>query len=338
MPLSTFEDVLLRLSPPRLLLFFAELDIKAIVSLSKTSSALHSAYIFYAKQTWEPTKHFASWFEHPAAFRRLLARTNSVISGSFALQFFDRIYYPTSDMDIYLRVAGADEVCRWLTRQDYTYVQGNKTYPHVISRDRVHIDKAVRNMSSSLSPLLAVYNFERKIKLSTSETIVRHVQVIVVDTDPIEHILFDFHSTVVMNFITAERAVSIFPRSTFIDRLSYTSKVQEKALIEKPKWRIKYERRGFTFRDDTDSYSAVRNLICQTSILRSVQDKFSWQIPFPNEQTWNALPPPYGTLKIDYDFEVLVKDRNVVAKGCCIKVAEPYVWRFVALIIQRIIY
>ncbi|PPQ96722.1 hypothetical protein CVT26_010275 [Gymnopilus dilepis] len=312
MPLSTFEDMLLRFSPARLLLFFAELDIDAIISLSKTSSALHSAYTFYAKEAWDPTKRFASWFKNPAAFRRLLSRTNSVISGSFALQFFDRSYYPTGDMDIYLRVAGADEVCRWLTRQDYTYVRQNKTYPHVISRDRVHFDRAVRNLSSSVSPLLAVYNFERKLELSKTESIVRHVQVIVVDTDPIEHILFDFHSTVVMNFITAERAVSIFPHSTFIDRLSYTSKVRDKAIIDKPDWRIKYERRGFTFRDDSDTYSTVRRLTCQSSILRSVQDKFSWQITFPNEQTWNALPPPYGTMKLDYDFEVLVKDSKIV--------------------------
>jgi len=32
-----------------------------------------------------------------------MARTNALISGSFALQFFDRVHWPASDLDINIR-------------------------------------------------------------------------------------------------------------------------------------------------------------------------------------------------------------------------------------------
>ncbi|KAF8871650.1 hypothetical protein CPB84DRAFT_1629013, partial [Gymnopilus junonius] len=90
-----------------------------IINLSKTSRAVYSLVTWYKRTTWDPTTIYKKWFIHVSAFRRLLRRTNAIISGSFALQFFDRSIYPGSDMDIFLRAAGASDVCYWLLSQGY---------------------------------------------------------------------------------------------------------------------------------------------------------------------------------------------------------------------------
>lgn len=49
-----------------------------------------------------------------------MARTNALISGSFALQFFDRVHWPASDLDINVR-QGSDILESYLCRiEGYT--------------------------------------------------------------------------------------------------------------------------------------------------------------------------------------------------------------------------
>ncbi|KAF4563771.1 hypothetical protein EYR36_003013 [Pleurotus pulmonarius] len=48
------------------------------------------------------------------AFRRLQKENGLVISGSVALQFFTRVTYPESDLDLYVEYASAFEVGKWL--------------------------------------------------------------------------------------------------------------------------------------------------------------------------------------------------------------------------------
>ncbi|PIL32290.1 hypothetical protein GSI_05535 [Ganoderma sinense ZZ0214-1] len=59
-------------------------------------------------------KCLARFFPDPLAFRRIQARTSTLISGSFALQLFDRTSYPSSDLDLYLHLEHRRTVGRWL--------------------------------------------------------------------------------------------------------------------------------------------------------------------------------------------------------------------------------
>ena len=44
-------------------------------------------------------------------------RTGCVISGSFALQFLDRTFYPESDLDLYVESVYAQEVASWVEEE-----------------------------------------------------------------------------------------------------------------------------------------------------------------------------------------------------------------------------
>ena len=59
-------------------------------------------------------KLLSRYFHHPETFRHLQATTGTVISGSSALQFFDRSYYAKSDLDLYVPLAWRAKVGQYL--------------------------------------------------------------------------------------------------------------------------------------------------------------------------------------------------------------------------------
>ena len=122
-----------------------------------------------------------------------MRRCNAIVSGSFALQFFERKRYIGSDMDIYLRCAGVREFCVWLKNEGYHNVDGGTSYVRTnFPEDTLG---AVGPRNSKHGPLLGVHTFQRMVGSARGHIEVQRVQLIVVDTDPIEHILFSFHSS-----------------------------------------------------------------------------------------------------------------------------------------------
>ncbi|KAI1325200.1 hypothetical protein F5Y16DRAFT_401663 [Xylariaceae sp. FL0255] len=79
---------------------FSELDIKSILALCSTSWDMRLDIKSYL---WDINKRLNRFFKDPLAFRTELGRSEAVISGSFALQFFARTFWPNSDLDISVR-------------------------------------------------------------------------------------------------------------------------------------------------------------------------------------------------------------------------------------------
>ncbi|PPQ80640.1 hypothetical protein CVT26_007112 [Gymnopilus dilepis] len=317
MSLSPFESFLLRASTTVTCRLLQHVDILSLVSLSRTSKQLHSLYSWFAEMAWDPSWRYRQWFVHILAFRRLLRRCNAVVSGSFALQFFQRRRYIGSDMDIYLRCAGVKEFCLWMKHEGYRNVDGDASYVRTnFPEDTL---KAVAPRNSKHGPLLGVHTFQRMVGSARGHIEVQRVQLIVVDTDPIEHILFNFHSTAVMNFLSANRAVAIFPMNTFVQRVSFVTHAPppaSKHII----WRRKYRKRGFTIIDDSTPDTGHRAVLGA----RHVGDELCWNISFRDVHWERGY---YGTPRPKLAFEVLSSDVAIVDESCKYKIAEPYVWR-----------
>ena len=58
--------------------------------------------------------------------RRLLTRKPRTVSGSLALQFFERTTWSSSDLDIYVRATGSASFSRYLCEKE-GYVLANET-------------------------------------------------------------------------------------------------------------------------------------------------------------------------------------------------------------------
>lgn len=75
----------------------------------------------YRVFTFNINRRLRRFFHNPLAFRSLQARTHTLISGSFALQFFDRTIYPESDLDLYTHPGFSKSVGEWLIGEGYEF-------------------------------------------------------------------------------------------------------------------------------------------------------------------------------------------------------------------------
>ncbi|KAJ7232167.1 hypothetical protein B0H12DRAFT_202573 [Mycena haematopus] len=115
----------------------------------------------------------------------------------------------------------------------------------------------------------------------------KKIQIIIpVATSPLE-IIISFHSTCVMNFITHNKAFSLYPWSTFVTKEALAVQ-SEGALAGREAGREKYKDRGWKM---VEYPSLSSNSELGVRMNRSVSDRFTWVISLP--------PPPrpffYGT-------------------------------------------
>jgi hypothetical protein len=85
----------------------------------------------YYKTAFDIKKRLSRFFSSDEIlhFRHWQASTGLLISGSTALQFFDRTEYPDSDLDIYIEQKYALPVANWLQRIGYTFVPRKQQDP-----------------------------------------------------------------------------------------------------------------------------------------------------------------------------------------------------------------
>ncbi|KAI0071357.1 hypothetical protein K474DRAFT_1607059 [Panus rudis PR-1116 ss-1] len=238
----------------------------------------------YIRHHWDVHRFLSRYFKDPLAFRQLQAETGTLISGSSALQFFDRTFYPDSDLDLYVPMSYRVEVGNYLMRCGYTYTPSgrqNSDFHEAVWDSRI----ANASMHYVVPGVAGVFNFTKAITTATSGQEWLKVQIIVSPICPLESVL-RFHSTCVMNVISYAAAYCFYPKATLEKRVS---------LICQPRSRTrqqavdKYGRRGWHMLDlaregvDVDVptkyfYISLHNQI--PSPTRWVGDKRCWTIHF----------------------------------------------------------
>lgn len=93
-----------------------------VVCVGKTCRAARASVLAYIAQAYQVERILSRFFNDPLEFRRLQARTFTLISGSSALQFFDRSFYPSSDLDLWVHQQHRNEVGNWLMNQGYVFI------------------------------------------------------------------------------------------------------------------------------------------------------------------------------------------------------------------------
>ncbi|KAI0681753.1 hypothetical protein C8T65DRAFT_714348 [Cerioporus squamosus] len=169
------------------------------------------------------SKDFAARaYNRPAHLLLAQGSYHMVISGSFALQFFDWMYYPDSDLDLYLHPdCNIIDVGQYLEQEGYKFVPRSWQLPvykdkaeHICANIDVEVDdiedKTEASVLYSFRSLRTMYTFERTLEGGK----MRVAQLIVSRVLPLASILY-FHSTCVMNIITYNAAYSLYPYATF---------------------------------------------------------------------------------------------------------------------------
>ncbi|KAG1815347.1 hypothetical protein EV424DRAFT_1412293 [Suillus variegatus] len=270
---------------------FRNLSPRTLVRLSRTCHMIHEAVTRFCQRAYNINRHLSRYFPDPLSFRSLQARTGLIISGSSALQFLDRSFYPESDLDIYCHPGHVYEVLEWMESFWYRFEphkyqdaswrsQVSADWDGTVSRIRVldplhYLHEEDRVRSTRYSNIAEVYNFKR-FMIIDEELVALQVQVIETINNPIDTIM-KYHSTCVMNIITFDAAYSFYPIATFEDR----SALKIPGSRHRPDVLAKYIKRGWR------AYSLFRpgdlarpyESPFLPNITRWVGDRHCWTVP-----------------------------------------------------------
>ncbi|KAI0142240.1 hypothetical protein GGR57DRAFT_519804 [Xylariaceae sp. FL1272] len=171
------------------------------------------------------TPSINSWLErfftNPIAFRTELGHSDALISGSFVLQFLKGVVWKDSDLDIFVEEGpGFSRMSKYLTD-----VEGFKM---------------ISEQDFGLYKLDGLANC-----LTFSKTGNCTVQLIVCYDLPVKMILEGFYTSCTINFISWNKAFSIFPRTTFLDHETVSMVPLDEYYS---KLHARYSRRGWRLR------------------------------------------------------------------------------------------
>ncbi|KAK7682806.1 hypothetical protein QCA50_014190 [Cerrena zonata] len=265
---------------------FSECTPASILRLARTCKSAHAAVKYYMQRAFKIDRILSRFFTSPLAFRQLQARTGSLISGSAALQFFDRSYYPESDLDIYVPFKHRIEVGLFLFKEGYQFEPGRG------QDDGFHatlsVDRRADFDEYDFRGVHAVLTFVKNWVDGTATK----AQMIVAISTPMEAIL-GFHSTCVMNLISYEMAYSLYPKATFEKRTSLTSVGTGPHNETKAEAHYKYYLRGWDVQDEFSESEREKDFY--THAFRWLGDKRCWSIPLDTSFITKRVPLSEGS-------------------------------------------
>ncbi|KAJ7187189.1 hypothetical protein C8R46DRAFT_1025093 [Mycena filopes] len=202
-------------------------------------------------------------------FRRMQLESGTLVSGSIALQFFNRLKWPGSDLDLYVDRPRAELAVRFIVSHDYTFdprksktENGKSQHKDVFTQLGASVaERAPSYLGRGIADVLDFHRGDKKIQL------------IIATTTPME-IIISFHSTCVMNVISHAKAYALYPQSTFIANQAL---VVVTAGAGQEAGRQKYADRGWRMIE----LSGGCDHEMAAGVVRWVGDRFTWTIALP---------------------------------------------------------
>ena len=176
-------------------IIFDHCSARSLVVLLRTCRSVNHAVRVYMTRSFSIERILQRYFFQTLPFRYLQARTGCLVSGSSALQFFDRSFYPDSDLDLYVSKGWAYDVGTFLLQEGYKFVRTSSQHPTfgvAVQEDRVATATAHYGNFRGIS---AVFTFQKRSKDGTN----LKVQVMAAVRSPMEVILRFHSSTLKLN-------------------------------------------------------------------------------------------------------------------------------------------
>jgi hypothetical protein len=102
-------------------IIFSHASIASILRCQKVNRRFRKLSLLYLDHCLDIHQHLSRFFSDPEGFRKVQRRTSALISGSNALQFFDRSLYPDADLDLYVHRGRETELAAFLLKEGYEY-------------------------------------------------------------------------------------------------------------------------------------------------------------------------------------------------------------------------
>ncbi|RDB17855.1 hypothetical protein Hypma_000845 [Hypsizygus marmoreus] len=234
----------------------------------------------YMRRAFNFERWIAPFFPSSTAshFRQLQAATGALITGRAALHFFQRSRLLCTVLDVTVHRKYLSAVGNWLQANNFVFeksVCGASTWTAA----------AKRCLEAELTDDYLYLIFEScvaGIVDFTNSTSSLTVKIIAVFNCPLAYVL-DYHSTVAMNFITHNEAISLYPRMTLIwqngVKFLYRGSEHDRDIAT-------YEHDGWLIEEYPPSKYDKRELLHH----RTVGDRFCWTIDLEGSLSLPAYP------------------------------------------------
>ncbi|KAF7976046.1 hypothetical protein HWV62_7954 [Athelia sp. TMB] len=204
--------------PELMRVVLADCSTNEIISFRKTCKIANKAVHGFELVAFNIDWLLKRFLDSPDMFRKMQARTGTVIGGTTALAFFERTTHEEASMDIYVNPGHSYEVARHLTdMQGFSYHpfgSANSQEFTYDSRDGESDRLEANHRQESVYAIRAIDNVHRFTKGEEGRGL-REIFLIKTTRSPL-HAILNSHST--MNLITHDTAISLYPRATFIQR------------------------------------------------------------------------------------------------------------------------
>ena len=263
------------------------LAIGDIVALTRTCRQFANLYQLLLPVQWNVDRRLRRFVRNPAGLRSQMGQSDALISGSFAVQFFERATWLSADLDMFVTQGLHFELLK-------NYIVNVEGYQFL--RSKVPTEYGTFDLIEVFDAWLysiglatdfcncQVLTFVRS--LPEAPDTVTQIQIVVTNDIPIQPILRNFHSTAVVNVISWNKAFALFPLTTFFQHKSFMLRKLDdfyKSVVQK------YTERGWKtlelmWPEDKKDNHPIRRY-------RRVGDRFSWVIQFDTREiTWSQNP------------------------------------------------
>ncbi|KAI0012491.1 hypothetical protein F4779DRAFT_614462 [Xylariaceae sp. FL0662B] len=214
------------------------LDTKDILRLRQTSWSIRQDII---ANEWNINTKLERFIKHPVGFRSQLGKSDALISGSFALQFLERVVWPESDLDIMVQDGeNLEGLARFLTETEGYEMTLSKG----LSDEDGYDPGSITDVMKCRTYFYCKRNSNTFNDFKNSKS---KIQLVATSGPPLQAILRGYYTTAIVNFISWNKAYSVFPRATFIDHQTVPLKHIDE---HKGELHQKYSRRGWRMRTE----------------------------------------------------------------------------------------
>jgi hypothetical protein len=233
------------------------LEIQDIVNVTRTCSKLASLYTRLLDTQWNIDQRFLSrYFKNPVGFRTALGSSNAIIHRASAMEFFSRLALPDSQLEVLAQDGTQDDLCVFHEQEGYT-----------TETDQDH-----------RGPI----TYQRGGESTTK------VVLMLCEELPLDFLLNKTAMTAAYNFITANKAYSIFAAPTFVYNQNFLTQHLDASFQT---LHTSFRRLGWGARNIEDSKRNPKLREHFDENYRHVGDSKTWVIDFQPQVSSKTMVP-----------------------------------------------
>lgn len=263
----TFSDIFDESQYPVFTRICELIPVGSILALNQTCKSLSNLYKRIQHTQWNIDRRLGEYFRDPSQVRSLMGECDALISGRFAVEFFERTKFPQRLLEFYVEASKAERFV--------THLVEVENYLQKMPIERCSIPTGVCEFS----------HYERESwPPGPGPVTTKQIKITITRVSPVVSIInLGRYSTICVNIISWNMGYAIFPKSSFIAHKGFLAHVLDGSLKDD------YSRYGWRTQDVQWIEDAARDKSFGPQ--RRVGDKHSWIIGFDTTKvSWSPTP------------------------------------------------